>query len=112
MSTPLGRTLFLPCVVVASNNSATAVTVAWQHNGAPFDPTPHVRIHTPVVMQKSGVTVIKSVLELCLTTTEAGGEYGCRAMAAGEILDEEIFHITAKPQSKLDWGSRHGGRHS
>lgn len=95
-STRLGHTLLLPCVVVTGDNS-TAVHVTWQHNGVDIGATPHFQVHTPVTPQRSGTTIIKSVLDVCVTATDVAGNYSCTAVAGESILDQEAFRIHVEP---------------
>lgn len=85
----LGRTLFLPCVVI-TNNSSSAVSITWQQNGSALDSS--IKVHLLMVTEKNGSTIITSVLEIC-STVDVGGNYSCKAMADQQILDEETFSI-------------------
>ena len=99
-STKLGHTLFLPCLAVLTgpNHDAGAVQISWSHNGLPVTSNPslsHV-IHT-VSLSQDNMTVIKSVLELCVKAVDVGGEYTCTALAEEAILDAQTFHLRAQP---------------
>lgn len=97
ISTSIGHTLLLPCVVAATNDSAAAVV--WKHNGSAISSTSLMSIREPVVLQRSGVTLIKSVLELCVSAMDVAGEYSCMATYMGR-QSEETFRINVNPLGK------------
>ncbi len=102
VSSFLGDTLFLPCVLLSTLNSTAPASITWQHNGATLNSnSPEVTIHAPVTVERNGVTLVKSVLELCLTELDEGSEYSCTVMQQQHVLDEGTFRVTVEgPQSK------------
>lgn len=96
ISTSIGHTLLLPCVVAATNDSAAVV---WKHNGSAISSTSLMSIREPVVLKRSGVTLIKSVLEICVSAMDVAGEYSCMATYMGR-KSEETFRINVNPLGK------------
>lgn len=92
VTTSLGHTLFLSCVVVTN---ASTVTVTWRHNGGTISPS---RVHVLTTTPGNTGDVIKSVLEVCAIDEDIAGNYTCMAVAGQDVLDEEAFHIGISPQ--------------
>lgn len=98
----IGQSVVIPCVVamISNNGSTPSIDIAWSYNTMELSSTPNQRVHSPVTFTKSGVTFIKSVLELCVTDGNTGGQYSCVATQHEKIVDEEKFHINIHVHSK------------
>lgn len=96
--TGLGHTLLLPCVAFASSNdTAAAVSIGWRHSGESFDANPLLRVHTSqVMMLQGGLTVHKSVLEICVTEVDVSAEYSCVVVNGQDIIEQATFRITVE----------------
>lgn len=86
----VGQTLFLPCVATVSETAS----VTWRRGNHLAS---QARVHTTVMSERNGTVLLKSVLEICLTAVDTGGEYSCQVMAGQELLDEASFHINVLP---------------
>ena len=96
VTSQLGQTVFLPCVVFVSANSTVPVSIVWKRNGIRLDSNSNTSVHAPE--QNDSVTVIRSILELCLTEVDGGSQYSCAAMQQQDILDEQLFTVTVQHQ--------------
>ena len=91
-----GSTLLLPCVAYSYSDDESAIplsTPTWKKGDTLLQNDSRVIVHEAVHMTRGGLTLIKSVLELCSVDLEDSGTYSCIVSTGEEEQDTSTFQI-------------------